>query len=79
MNRLLLIVSLFAGWPKTGLAQASSWRTEASGTTVPLFGLSVVSAQVAWASGTKGTVVRTIDGEHWTAMQVPGADKLELP
>jgi photosystem II stability/assembly factor-like uncharacterized protein len=41
-------------------------------------GLSVVSDTVAWASGTKGTVLRTVDGNRWQVMQVPGAEKLDF-
>jgi photosystem II stability/assembly factor-like uncharacterized protein len=55
-----------------------AWRAETSGATAELRGLSVVSASVAWASGAKGTVLRTTDGAHWHAMQVPDADKLDF-
>lgn len=40
----------------------SQWQTQVSGTTARLRGLSVVSERVAWASGTGGTVLRTVDG-----------------
>jgi photosystem II stability/assembly factor-like uncharacterized protein len=55
-----------------------AWRVEASGVTAELRGLSVVSDTVAWASGAKGTVLRTIDGAHWQAIQVADADKLDF-
>ena len=61
-----------------GSAQAQSWRVETSGTSAELRGLSVVNANVAWASGTNGTVLRTTDGEHWQAMQVPDAGALDF-
>ncbi|MFC5547802.1 WD40/YVTN/BNR-like repeat-containing protein [Massilia aerilata] len=54
------------------------WQPTPSGTTAELRGLSVVSSTVAWASGAKGTVLRTVDGAHWQAMQVPGADKIDF-
>lgn len=54
------------------------WSPVDSGTQVELRGLSVVSTKVAWASGAKGTVLRTSDGEHWTAMQVAGAETLDF-
>ena len=57
---------------------APSWRMTDSGTQVELRGLSVVSPTVAWASGAKATVLRTVDGEHWQAMQVAGADGLDF-
>lgn len=42
-------------------------------------GLSVVSDKVAWASGTQGIVVRTVDGgKNWTVGRVPEAEKLDF-
>ena len=46
--------------------------------TAELRGLSVVSDTVAWASGAKGTVLRTVDGAHWQAIRVADADKLDF-
>jgi len=59
-------------------AAAQSWQAVPSGTTAELRGLSVVSAKVAWASGAHGTVLRTVDGVHWQALQVPDTDKIDL-
>jgi photosystem II stability/assembly factor-like uncharacterized protein len=59
-------------------AAAQSWQPQTSGTTSELRGLSVVDARTAWASGAKGTVLRTTDGAHWQAMQVPDADKIDF-
>lgn len=61
-----------------GTASAQSWQAQTSNTSAELRGLSVVSAKVAWASGTRGTVLRTVDGAHWQAMQVPDADKIDF-
>jgi photosystem II stability/assembly factor-like uncharacterized protein len=72
--RSLLIAALLVS---TG-ASAQSWQSTPSGTTAELRGLSVVSDKVAWASGAKGTVLRTADGAHWQAMQVPDADKIDF-
>ena len=50
-----------------------------SGTTESLRGVSAVSAQVAWASGTKGTYLKTTDGgASWRVAVVPGADQLDF-
>ena len=58
---------------------AAQWEPQASGTTVELRGLSVLSASVAWASGQRGTVLRTTDGGvHWTSRTIPGAELLDL-
>lgn len=72
--RALLIASLLA----SNGALAQSWQAVPSGTSAELRGLSVVSGSVAWASGAKGTVLRTVDGRQWQAMQVPDADKIDL-
>lgn len=48
-------------------------------TTASLRGLSVVSEKIIWASGTEGTVIRTVDGgKSWSVMTVPGAEKLDF-
>lgn len=50
-----------------------------SGVAVRLRGISAVSAEIAWASGREGTVLRTVDGgRHWQALKVPGADALDF-
>ncbi|ALK98637.1 hypothetical protein AB595_09845 [Massilia sp. WF1] len=59
-------------------ACAQSWQATPSGTSAELRGLSVVSDKIAWASGARGTVLRTADGAHWQAMQVPGADSIDF-
>jgi photosystem II stability/assembly factor-like uncharacterized protein len=59
-----------------GLAQ---WTPQSSGTTASLRGISAVSAHVAWASGSRGTVLRTTDGGNtWQPVNVPGADSLDF-
>jgi photosystem II stability/assembly factor-like uncharacterized protein len=47
---------------------------QASGTTAGLRGIDSVDGKVAWASGTGGTVLRTVDGGgHWIKCAVPDA------
>src|SRR4051794_26966361 len=41
---------------------SAQWVPAASGVTSELRGLSVVSANVAWASGHRGVVLHTVDG-----------------
>ena len=44
-----------------------------------LRGISAVSDKVAWASGAKGTVLRTTDGgKKWLQMEIVGADNLDF-
>jgi photosystem II stability/assembly factor-like uncharacterized protein len=55
------------------------WEPQTSGTQVRLRGVSAVDGRVAWASGDKGTVVRTTDGGRtWKASTVPGAGELDF-
>jgi photosystem II stability/assembly factor-like uncharacterized protein len=54
-------------------------QTQPSHTTEDLRGASAVSQQIAWASGTHGTYLRTIDGGRtWISAQVPGAATLDF-
>ena len=74
---LLLIAALApAGAP--GYARPA-WARVTTGVTARLRGLSAVSPQVVWASGTGGTVIRTTNsGRTWTVLQVPGAGALDV-
>jgi photosystem II stability/assembly factor-like uncharacterized protein len=75
---LVLAPLLLAALLSSPSAFAQSWQAIPSSTSAELRGLSVVSDKVAWASGAKGTVLRTMDGAHWQAMQVPEADKIDF-
>ncbi|QDV37575.1 WD40/YVTN/BNR-like repeat-containing protein [Tautonia plasticadhaerens] len=62
----------------TGVCPAQ-WEPQDSGTEARLRGLGVVSRDVAWASGSGGTVLRTTDGgKTWTPRPVPGAPSLDF-
>jgi photosystem II stability/assembly factor-like uncharacterized protein len=66
---VLLATSLFAQNP----------TTQKSNTTENLRGVSALANQVAWASGTHGTYLRTTDGGNtWQPAQVPGAEALDF-
>ncbi|MBV8550031.1 MAG: hypothetical protein JOY54_01935 [Acidobacteriaceae bacterium] len=57
----------------------ATWIDQTDHTTSGLRGLHAVSQSVAWASGTSGTYLRTVDGgKHWTAAQVAGAETLDF-
>jgi len=56
--------------------QTLSWVVQDSGTRAGLRGIDSVDGKIAWASGTGGTVLRTIDGgERWIKCAVPDGDK----
>ncbi|GGJ87958.1 oxidoreductase [Pilimelia anulata] len=60
-------------------ADAPTWTLRPTGADSRLRGLAPVSDRVAWASGSKGTVLRTTDGgQHWTRLAVPGAEALDF-
>src|SRR5208283_210051 len=54
-------------------------QIQQSHTTESLRGVSAVSKDIAWASGTHGTYLRTTDaGRTWTPAQLPGAEALDF-
>jgi len=70
--------------PLVVLVVANAWaqsgpRVQFSQTNESLRGVSAVSRQVAWASGTHGTYLRTLDGGRtWMPAQVPDAGALDF-
>jgi photosystem II stability/assembly factor-like uncharacterized protein len=66
-------------WAAIASSVAAQWQPQTSGTKARLRGVSAVSATVAWASGSKGTYLRTTDGgATWKAATVPGAEALDF-
>ena len=60
-------------------AFGQTWQVQESGTTASLRGLSVVDDSVVWASGSKGTILRTVDqGATWTSIGPTGAADLDF-
>jgi photosystem II stability/assembly factor-like uncharacterized protein len=58
---------------------ACGQKPQNSGVDVQLRGISAVSDKVAWASGAKGTVLRTIDGgATWERLEIVGAEALDF-
>jgi photosystem II stability/assembly factor-like uncharacterized protein len=57
----------------------AQWQQQTFNSDADFRGLCVVSAKVAWVSGTKGTYGRTTDGGRtWSVGKVPGAAKLDF-
>ena len=57
----------------------AQWEPQRSGTKARLRGVCAVSPQVAWASGARGSVLRTVDGgATWQSLTVPGAGDLDF-
>ena len=58
---------------------SAQWQKQQVNTSAGLRGLSVVSEKIVWASGTGGTVIRTVDGgKSWNVIEVPGAEALDF-
>lgn len=76
MKKILFILLLH-----TFAVQAQVFQIEKVSTSVDAYfrGMSVVDDDVAWVSGSKGVVGRTIDGgKTWRFLQVKGHEKLEF-
>jgi len=55
------------------------WEEQKSGTAARLRGVSAVNEKVAWASGSSGTIVRTVDGgAQWKTYVIPRAADLDF-
>ncbi|HEV8145153.1 MAG TPA: YCF48-related protein [Bryobacteraceae bacterium] len=58
---------------------AQSWIPQQSNSSASLRGVHAVSPKVVWASGTRGTVLKTTDGgSTWQAVPVTGAADLDF-
>src|SRR4051812_28148043 len=72
MKRILgaaLILSAYSG----------GWVEQPSGTRASFRGLSVVDAKTAWVSGTRATVLHTVDGgATWKLDSIAGETRLDL-
>ena len=84
LRRIALIVVVLA-LAATSLAFAPggktdfSWQLTPTGSSARLRGLSVVSASVVWASGSGGTVLRTVNGgATWQNVSPPGTSTLQF-
>jgi photosystem II stability/assembly factor-like uncharacterized protein len=67
--------------PTIAQAQSAAPRVtqQPTGTTASLFGIFPVSDKVVWASGSKGVVLRTLDGgTTWERKHIPGGDSLQF-
>lgn len=70
MNVLILCLAAIALDP---------WQSQEGGTKARLRGVSAVNREVAWASGSGGTCLRTVDGgATWKAVAAPGDGKLDF-
>ena len=79
MSTLRLFFAVLALLATAAAAAEIRITPQVSGVNVRMRGISAVSADVAWASGREGTVLRTVDGgEHWQVLKVPEATELDF-
>ncbi len=78
MRLIPFFILLLSGVATEQSLAHDNWQTVASPVATELRGLSVVNQKIAWASGAKGTVLRTIDGSHWQQIKVDHAQAQEL-
>lgn len=63
----------------TAVKRDGRWSAQTSGVASSFRGLSAASAKVAWVGGSRGMVLRTVDGgAHWEKVPVAGADSLDF-
>ena len=74
-----LVAVAWAALVMAARGQGLLGEKQSLGSDAGLRGVSVVSGQIAWVSGTGGTVGRTTDGgTTWQTRVVPGAEKLDF-
>ena len=81
LTALLLLTSLVAVPTAASAAPTLplSWHLTPTGTDAQLRGLSVIDRKVAWASGQRGTVLRTVDaGRTWQQVGPPDTAGLDF-
>ena len=77
--RRIIAISLFFCFLASPVLKGQRWQPQDSRTESNLRGISAVSRKVAWASGSAGAWLRTINGGlTWTSGVVPGADDLDF-
>jgi hypothetical protein len=86
LHLCLLLLTTLAAAAQTPPVQStpaqsnSAWTLQSSHTTASLRGIHAVNSRIAWASGTGGTILRTLDGgRHWRPCATPpNAAKLDF-
>jgi photosystem II stability/assembly factor-like uncharacterized protein len=80
LGRMFRLVALALVVSSAFVNALGQWQMQEAHTNANFRGIHAVDASVAWASGTEGTVLRTLDGgAHWQKCPSPaGAEKLDF-
>lgn len=77
--RGLVLVSVLVGGCQVAPVEPIRWRPLLTGSQASLRGLSAVDEQVAYVSGSGGTLLRTMDGgESWDSVAPPGTSRCDF-
>jgi photosystem II stability/assembly factor-like uncharacterized protein len=75
----VLLVAVVGAGTTAFTRPGPAWTLQDTGVTARLRGLAAVNAHVAWASGTEGTVLRTVDaGRGWRQVGPAGTADLQF-
>jgi photosystem II stability/assembly factor-like uncharacterized protein len=79
ISLLVAVFSLLASSMALASSGGYSWQLTPTGSSARFRGLSAVSENIAWVSGSQGTVLRTIDkGATWQSVGPPGTTALQF-
>ena len=78
LSALSILFILSCSTTKEETKRTPYWQALESGVQAGFRGLSAVSDQIAWASGSGGAVIRTMDGgQTWEDVSVPDTDTIQ--
>ncbi len=78
---VVMAATVGCGEPEDGapVIKGFEWRLQNGGTEANLRGVCAVSREIAWFSGSDGTVGKTVDGgANWESFRVPGAEEVDF-
>lgn len=75
--RSIILLSLFIS---ISVSQNYSWKIQKTNTTASFRGISAISSDICWVSGSNGTIIKTTNaGETWEKLTIPtGADSIDF-
>nr|WP_207926740.1 oxidoreductase [Actinocrispum wychmicini] len=79
MGVLVIALSLLVGAVPANASAGLAWQLTTTNSTARFRGLSAVDGRTAWAGGTAGTILRTVDGGRtWASVGPPGVADLQF-